>query len=127
VGLCSNRVGSSATSTAGTQSRSGSKARTPESLKRRAGEIGRNTSALIEVNLREKTHSEQGFRGCIGILRLAKSHGAERLEAACERALKIGARSYTSVNSILKNNLDRRRPETVTDGPAISHANIRPG
>jgi transposase len=98
---------------------------TPESLKRRADEIGRNTSALIEVILREKTHPEQGFRACIGILRLAKSHGAERLEAACERALEIGARSYTSVNSILKNNLDRRRPETATDGPAISHANIR--
>src|SRR4249920_881876 len=98
---------------------------TPESLKRRAGEIGRNTSTLIEVILREKTHPEQGFRAGVGILRLAKSHGAERLEAACERALEIGARSYTSVNSILKNNLDRRRPEPATDGPAISHANIR--
>jgi transposase len=98
---------------------------TPESLQRRAGEIGRNTSALIEVIRREKTHPEQGFRACIGILRLAKSHGAERLEAACQRALEIGARSYTSVNSILKNNLDRQRPETTTDGPAISHPNIR--
>jgi transposase len=87
--------------------------------------IGRNTSALIEVILREKTHPEQGFRACVGILRLTKSHGDERLEAACERALEIGARSYTSVNSILKNNLDRRRPETATDGPAISHTNIR--
>ena len=86
---------------------------TPETLKRRAGEIGRNTSALIEVILREKTHSEQGFRACLGILRLTKSHGDERLEAACERALEIGARSYTSVNSILKNNLDRRRPEAA--------------
>ena len=61
----------------------------------------------------------------IGILRLAKSYGRERLEAACGRALEIGARSYTSVNSILKNNLDRRRPAPATDGPAIAHANIR--
>jgi transposase len=98
---------------------------TPESLRRRADEIGRNTSALIEVILREKIHPEQGFRACIGILRLAKSHGAERLEAACERALEIGARSYTSVNSILKNNLDRRRPAVPADGPAIAHDNIR--
>jgi hypothetical protein len=53
------------------------------------------------------------------------SFGAERLEAACDRALDIGARSYTSVTSILKNNLDRRRPVPATDGPAITHANIR--
>jgi hypothetical protein len=39
--------------------------------------------------------------------------------------MEIGARSYTSVNSILKNNLDRRRPAKVTDGPAILHSNIR--
>ena len=52
-------------------------------------------------------------------------HGPERLEAACDRALEIGARSYTSVTSILKNNLDRTRPEPATDGPAITHSNIR--
>ena len=49
----------------------------------------------------------------------------ERLEAACCRALEIGARSYSSVNSILKNNLDRRRPAMPADGPAIAHDNIR--
>jgi transposase len=98
---------------------------TPERLGRRAGEIGPNTGALIEVILRERTHPEQGFRASIGILRLAKSHGRDRLEAACARALEIGTRSYTSVNSILKNNLDRKRPEPATDGPAIPHRNIR--
>jgi len=98
---------------------------TPESLKRRAGEIGRSTSALIEIILRERTHPEQGFRAGVGILRFAKTHGTERLEAACARALEIGARSYSSVKSILKNDLDRQRPEPATDGPAIVHANIR--
>ncbi len=98
---------------------------TPEWIRRQAGEIGPKTAALVEIILREKTHPEQGFRACIGIVRLAKSHGVERLEAACTRALEIGARSYTSVNSILKNNLDRKRPAPATDGPAISHSNIR--
>ena len=98
---------------------------TPENLKRRAGEIGRSTSALVDIIMRERTHPEQGFRACVGILRLAKAHGTERLEAACGRALEIGARSYTSVNSILKNNLDRQRPASATDGPAIVHGNIR--
>jgi transposase len=98
---------------------------TPERLRRQAGEIGRHTAALVEIILRERTHPEQGFRASIGILRLAKTFGRERLEAACERALEIGARSYSSVNSILKNNLDRRRPATPADGPAIAHDNIR--
>jgi transposase len=98
---------------------------TPESLKRRAGGIGRSTLALVEIILRERTHPEQGFRACVGILRFAKTHGTERLEAACARALEIGARSYSSVKSILKNDLDRQRPEPATDGPAIVHANIR--
>ena len=98
---------------------------TPERLRRQAGAIGRNTSALVEIILRERTHPEQGFRACIGIVRLAKTCGRERLEAACARALEIGARSYSSVNSILKNNLDRQRPATPADGPAIAHDNIR--
>jgi transposase len=98
---------------------------TPERLKQQAGKIGRHTSALVEIILRERTHPEQGFRVCVGILKLAKTYGCERLEAACSRALEIGARSYTSVNSILKKNLDRQRPEEATDGPAIAHDNIR--
>lgn len=98
---------------------------TPERLRRQAGAIGRNTAALVEIILRERAHPEQGFRACVGIVRLAKSYGRERLEAACGRALEIGARSYSSVNSILKNDLDRRRPAMPADGPAITHDNIR--
>jgi transposase len=98
---------------------------TPERLRRQAGEIGRHTAALVEIIMRERAHPEQGFRACIGILRLTKTFGRERLEAACGRALDIGARSYSSVNSILKNNLDRQRPDTPADGPAIAHDNIR--
>ncbi|WP_423868437.1 IS21 family transposase [Bradyrhizobium sp.] len=98
---------------------------TLERIQRLANEIGPKTSALIEIILRERTHPEQGFRASIGILRHATSFGHERLEAACGRALDIGARSYTSVTSILKNNLDRQRPATATEGPAIVHPNIR--
>jgi len=45
--------------------------------------------------------------------------------AACGRALEIGARSFTSVNSILKNNLEAKRPAPAADGPSIAHPNIR--
>ena len=98
---------------------------TPERLQRQATEIGPKTSALVEIIMRERTHPEQGFRACVGIIRHLKAYGPERLEAACGRTLEIGARSYKSVTSILKNNLDRKRPASATDGPAIAHNNIR--
>ena len=98
---------------------------TPQRIAQAAGEIGTNTAALIDIILRERAHPEQGFRAAIGIVRLAKSYGGERVEAACERALAIGARSFTSVRSILKNNLDAKRPASAADGPALAHSNIR--
>jgi transposase len=102
---------------------------TPDRIRRDAAANGPNTEILIDVILRSKPHPEQGFRSCIGILRLSKTHGSERLEAACERALEIGAQSYSSVASILKNNLDRRKPgqssKRAADEPAIEHTNIR--
>jgi transposase len=69
---------------------------------------------------------QQGFRSCLGVLRMAKSYGDQRLEAACKRALAIGGASYRSVESILKHNLDQKPlpDETATVEP-ISHINIR--
>ena len=61
----------------------------------------------------------------MGVMRLAKTFGRERLEAACDRALQINAHSYSSLHSILKNGLDRQRRAPATDGPAITHPNIR--
>ena len=81
--------------------------------------------ARITARTVEVFHPEQGFRACVGIMRLVKSYGAERVEAACGRALEIGARSYSSVNSILKTNRDRQRRASPTDEPAIIHDNIR--
>jgi transposase len=98
---------------------------TLERIKRQAGEIGPSTSALVDIILRERPHPEQGFRSCIGILRHLKTYGRERLEAACARTLEIRSHSYRSVTSILKTNLDRKRPASAADGPAILHNNIR--
>lgn len=54
-----------------------------------------------------RAHPQQGFRSCLGLMRLGKRYGAERLEAACHRALSIGGLSYKSVQSILETGLDR--------------------
>ena len=99
---------------------------TPERLINWAGKIGPHTAELIETVLRSRMHPQQGFRSCLGILRLGKSYGDERLEKACQRANKIGGRSYKSVESILKNGLDRKPlpDENPPDAP-IDHPNIR--
>jgi transposase len=97
-----------------------------ERIRREASAIGRSTGALCELILEERRYPEQGFRARLGITRLVKSFGRERVEAACLRTLEIGARSYSSVRSILDNNLDRRATaKRAADGPAILHANIR--
>ena len=82
--------------------------------------------ALCELILEHKPHPEQGFRACLGILRLARSFGDKRLEAAAARAIDIGAYTYRSVKSILDNNLDRHPKQNVdADREPISHPNIR--
>jgi transposase len=73
-------------------------------------------------------HPQQGFRSCLGILRLGKSYGEDRLEAATRRANQIGGRSYKSVASILKNGLDRKDlPDKNSSDTPIAHTNIRGG
>jgi transposase len=89
--------------------------------------IGRHTEALIHALLESRPHPEQGYRSCLGILRLAKQHGPARLDAACARAVAIGARSYRHVESILKPGLDRLPldPEPATTSARAPHANVR--
>jgi transposase len=88
--------------------------------------IGGQTAKLVEIILSSKRHPEQGYRSCLGLLRLGKLHGNERLEQACARALLVGAHSYTSVKSILSNNLERAPlPEPAASDGAIAHLNIR--
>ena len=62
----------------------------------------------------------------LGIMNLAKTFGDERLEAACQRALNIKAKSYTSVKSILKNGLDQKQAKQGSQQMLpITHQNIR--
>jgi transposase len=101
---------------------------TPTRLMREAAAVGPATAGLVERVLTAKPHPEQGFRACLGILRLVRSFGTARVEAACQRGLDIGARSYGSVLSILRHGLDRaQRPEPVPDEPPLRHGNIRGG
>jgi transposase len=98
---------------------------TIERIRREASSVGASTAMLCDLILENRPHPEQGFRACLGIVRLVKSYGRERVEAACLRAMEIGARTYGSVKSILANNLDRQAAARTADSPPVAHANIR--
>lgn len=99
---------------------------TIERIATEAAAIGPCTALLCEKVLTDRPHPEQGFRACLGIVRLVKGFGRERVEAACSRALDIGARTYGSVRSILDNRLDQTpAPRPARDDRAIAHPNIR--
>jgi len=99
---------------------------TPQRLIRWALTTGEATARVVETILASRRHPQQGFRSCLGIMRLGKSYGTPRLEAACRRALAIGACSYKSLESILKNGLDRSPlPEPPPAPSTAPHANIR--
>ena len=98
---------------------------TPQRLQARAARVGPNVAIFAEVVMRDRKHPEQGYRSCLGVIRLADKFGRDRLDAACKRALEINARSYSSVQSILKNGLESRPRNRTTEEPAIPHPNIR--
>ena len=100
----------------------------PSRLLRWAAKTGPSTEKLVAAILEHRPHPEQGYRSCLGLLRLDKTYSAERLEAACARALQIKAYSYKNVESILKKGLDRQPLVTAPSQPSLpllEHANLR--
>ena len=83
---------------------------TPSRLIHWAETIGPQTAALVAAILADRPHPEQGYRSCLGLLRLSRRDGAAHLAAACARALTVGVRSHHHVASLLKHGLDRLPP-----------------
>ena len=100
---------------------------TPSRMANWAATIGPNTVHLFERILSDKPHPEMGYRSCLGIIRLAKQYSAARVESAARLAIHTGACRYKSIQSILKNSLDRQPlPEEADDSsPRPPHDNVR--
>lgn len=93
-----------------------------------AQRTGPATAELVTAIMANRPHPEQGYRSCLGILRLSSRYPQPRLEAACRRALVIGARSYRSVESILTHGLDAAplpEPEPATAAEPRQHEHLR--
>lgn len=102
---------------------------TPSRLIQWAGTIGPQTQKLLTFILENRPHPEQGYRSCLGVLRLKTRYTSERLEAACARALAFKAYSYKNVESILKSGLDQQPLERSSSSqarlPLLEHENLR--
>jgi transposase len=102
---------------------------TPSRMVEWAATIGPHTASVFERIMSAQPHPESGYRGCLGIIRLAKRYSDARVEAACERALLTGACRYKSIESILKTGLDKAPVDSSQSSPQSSstppHDNIR--
>lgn len=98
---------------------------TPSRIVKWAEKVGPSTAELVTTIMTERTHPEQGYRTCLGILRLAKRHTEERLEKACSRAVASRSHSYRSVASILEKKLENQPLPQLPQGALPRHENLR--
>ena len=98
---------------------------TPKRIMSWAEKYGSNVRELVELIMLGHIFPEQGYRACLGIIRLANRFTSERLDAACARALKYNALSYKSVKNILVKELDKKNEFSTTSSTPKDHENIR--
>ncbi len=103
---------------------------TPGRLLNWGQNIGAGTRAVVQWQLENRPHPEQGYRACLGLLNLSKTYGVERLEAACRRALAIGSPTRKRIIAILKAKLDQHpdlfpAADTATATASRTHGNVR--
>jgi transposase len=100
---------------------------TPERLVAWAGHTGPATARVVAAIMARRPHPEQGFRACLGLMRLGREYGDPRLEAACARADGLQAYTYKTVENILKSGQDRLPLPGATDANRVLpfHTNVR--
>jgi transposase len=98
---------------------------TPQRIIEWATKTGPATAQLVHQIMDRRRYPEQGFRACLGILKLGKTAGTERLELAAQRALAINALSYKHVKLILESKLERLPLPEKPIQLSIVHDNIR--
>ena len=96
---------------------------TPARLSGWGRQIGSNTGKLIDRIIHSKAHPQQGFRPALGILRLGKIYGNDRLEAASELALQHNLTRVSQINEVLKKGLEKKLPTET--GTVENRDNIR--
>jgi transposase len=99
---------------------------TPSRLIAWAEQTGPAAGRLAAGILERRPHPEQGYRACLGLMRLGRVHGHARLDAACARAERLRSYSYRTVERILTHQQDRLPlDEPAPARPVITHENVR--
>jgi transposase len=127
---CYGRRGTSVTDPAHRPSNHQDQVWPPERLLHWGAKFGPAVETVVGQMLARYVVPEQGYRACLGLLRIAERN-AERMNAACERALRVGVpggpnRKY--IEGILKKGLDQELPTAVAvRSTPITHENVRGG
>lgn len=99
---------------------------TPSRLIGWAEQTGPATGRLVAGILNRRPHPEQGYRACLGLMRLGRVHGLDRLDAACARAEQLRSYRFRTVEHILIHQQDRLPlDEPAPARPALTHENLR--
>lgn len=98
----------------------------PKFFLEKAKQIDPEVENYIREVLARKTHPEQAYKSCLGILSFAKRVGTARLIKACRRAHQIGYYNYRVIEDILKKHLDKYEEEPTPETMPL-HDNIRGG
>jgi transposase len=99
----------------------------PERLVGWAKTKGAKTAEVAAAILERGPHPESGRRACLGLMRMGRKYGDERLEAACARALAIGNPRLRSVEAMLKSGLEKLALAEEVESKPVVHENIRGG
>jgi hypothetical protein len=98
---------------------------TPSRLIAWAEQSGPATGRFVAGLLERRPHPEQGYRACLGLMRLGRMHGADRLEAACRRAEQLQSYRYRTVEHVLTTQQDRLPLDAPPARPPVDHDNLR--
>ncbi len=100
----------------------------PERIINWGKQKGKNTGLFIKLLIESKKHLEQGYRSALGVIRLARKYGEDRLNLACGNAIAIGAIKYQTVKNILKNRMEKanvKKTEKQQQSFFTSNTNVR--
>jgi len=100
---------------------------TPGRMLNWAATLGPATTQIVRYQLESRPHPEQGYRACLGVMRLAKTYGKRRLEAACARAVAIGGAPLQVGRLDPQGGLDRQPLPGTTQSELTlpAHGNVR--
>ncbi len=97
--------------------------RTPTWCRNTAAEVGPSCSAVITEFM--AVNAIHRLRSAQGVLALRKDVGAERLDAACARALEVGDPSYRTIKGILAAGTEHDGTTTPDTSAATTPAFLR--